>query len=84
MFLYFRFTVHRSVIIQYGEDMLTLAVDPETNQPSAFAGDENGDKLFLPEFVYGLSIERIADYIIVKVIHVTCYNTAHCATKIVL
>jgi len=57
----------RSVIIQYGEDMLTLAVDPETGKPSAFAGDvSNGDKLFLPEFAYGLSIESIADYIIVK------------------
>ena len=47
--------------------MITLAVDSETGKASAYAGDANGDKLFLPEFVYGLSIESIADYIIVKV-----------------
>jgi len=51
-------------VIIYGEDMLRLDLDPETDEPNAYAGSK---KLTLPEYVYGLSVERIASYIVVKV-----------------
>ena len=63
--------------------MITLALDPETGKPSAFAGDSsNGDKLFLPEFAYGLSIESIADYIIVKVSQASISPLSMMCTKL--
>ena len=45
--------------------MVRLEVDSETKEPSAYGGST---KLTLPEYIYGLSIEKIANYIIVKVL----------------
>ena len=44
--------------------MVRLEIDPETKEPSAYGGNK---KLTLPEYIYGLSIEKIATHIIVKV-----------------
>lgn len=52
-------------MIIYGEDMLRLEKNTVTNEPSAFGGSS---QLILPEYIYGLSVERIAGYIVVKVI----------------
>ena len=55
---------NRSVVITYGEDQLVLEVDQDTKEASAYG--DNHKKLFLPEYIYGLSVEKIADYIVVK------------------
>ena len=52
-------------MIEYGDQQLTLKTDAETNEPTAYGSTMK--KLFLPEYIYGLSVERIADYIVVKV-----------------
>lgn len=44
--------------------MVRLEVDPETKEPTAYGGSS---KLTLPEYIYGLSVEKVSDYIIVKV-----------------
>merc|ERR1739838_399669 len=54
----------RTVMIEYGDQQLTLKSDPDTNEPTAYGSTMK--KLFLPEYIYGLSVERIADYIVVK------------------
>ena len=55
----------RSIVINYGDDQLTLERDPVTGEASAYG--DNMKELFLPEYIYGLTVEKIADYIIVKV-----------------
>ena len=52
-------------MIEYGDQQLTLKSDPDTNEPTAYGSTMK--KLFLPEYIYGLSVERIADYVVVKV-----------------
>ena len=44
--------------------MIRLEVDQKTKKPSAYGGSK---KLTLPEYIYGLSVEQISSYIIVKV-----------------
>ena len=43
-----------------------------TGEPTAYG--EGMSKLFLPEYIYGLSVEKIATYIVVKVKFVVLEN----------